>query len=42
VLYGRLYDPAGYAICALLSVVVFLLSWRLFFVGEDRLVERMV
>jgi lipopolysaccharide transport system permease protein len=42
VLYGRLYDPPGYVACAFLSLLVFLLSWRLFYVAENRLIERMV
>lgn len=42
VIYGQLYEPRGYAICAGLSLVVFLISWRLFFVSEHQLIERMV
>ena len=42
VLYGRLYEPAGYALSSLLAVAAFLLSWRLFYVSEEQLVERMV
>jgi len=41
-LYGRVYDNMGFAICSVLAVVVFLVSWRLFFVSEDRLIERMI
>ncbi len=42
VLCGRLFDPARYLVCASISVLLFLLSWRLFFVSEDKVVERMV
>ena len=42
VLFGRLYDPTGYFICAGISVVLFLISWRLFYVSEGAIVERMV
>jgi lipopolysaccharide transport system permease protein len=41
-IYGRLYEPAGYFICAGLSFVAFLISWRLFFVSEDKIIERMI
>lgn len=42
VLFGRLYDAKGYFICAAMSVLLFLISWRLFFISEDKIVERMV
>ena len=42
VIYGRLYNTAGYFICALASFVLFLLSWRLFYVSEQKIIERMV
>ena len=42
IIYGRLYDVAGYFICAGFSAVVFLISWRLFYVSEHKLVERMI
>ena len=42
VLYGRLYDPTGYLISAGLSFFLFIMSWRLFYVSEDRLTERMI
>ncbi len=42
IVYGRLYEPAGYFICAFLSIVVFFISWRLFFISEPKLIERMV
>lgn len=41
VLFGRLYNAENYAICSVLSVVLFLVSWRLFYIAEDRIIERM-
>ncbi len=42
ILYGKLYHPTGYFICAGLSFLFFMISWRLFFVSEDRIIERMI
>jgi lipopolysaccharide transport system permease protein len=42
VIYGQLYHPKGYFLAAFLSFVVFMFSWRLFYVSEDKLIERMV
>ena len=42
VLFGRLYDPIGYFVAAGLSFMLFMMSWRLFFVSEDQLTERMI
>ena len=42
VLFGRLYDATGYFICAAVSLLLFLISWRLFYVSEGAIVERMV
>jgi lipopolysaccharide transport system permease protein len=42
IIYGRLYHPTGYFIAATLSFIAFMISWRLFYVSEDRLIERMV
>ncbi len=42
VLYGRLYDNSGFVICSVGALALFLLSWRLFFVSEDKIIERMV
>jgi len=40
VLYGRLYDPAGFAWASALAIVVYLFAGRLFFLAEDKIVER--
>ena len=42
IIYGRLYEPTGYAISSVLSLFAFLIAWRLFYVSEDKLVERMI
>jgi lipopolysaccharide transport system permease protein len=41
-LFGRLYEPMGYAICSVGSFVFFMISWRLFYVSESKIVERMI
>ena len=43
-IYGHLYQHnwIGYGLSSLLSIVAFLVSWRLFYVSEGQLVERMV
>jgi len=42
IIYGRLYNTTGYFICAGASLVLFFISWRLFYVSEDRIIERMI
>lgn len=42
VIYGRLYDNIGFIICALFAFLAFLISWRLFFISEDKIIERMI
>ncbi|OGV46293.1 MAG: hypothetical protein A2X46_18620 [Lentisphaerae bacterium GWF2_57_35] len=42
VIYGRLYDTVGYALSAMLAVVLFLIALKIFFVSEKRVIERMV
>ena len=42
IIYGRLYNPAMYTLCSLGAVIVFLISWRLFYVSEHNLIERMI
>ncbi len=38
---GYLSEPAGYVIGSVVSVVIFLVGWRIFCVGEHRVVERL-
>lgn len=42
ILYGHMDHPFRYFICVIVSIFVFLLSWRLFFVSEDKVVEKML
>jgi ABC-type polysaccharide/polyol phosphate export permease len=42
IIYGRLYEPRGYFISAAFSILAFVVSWRLFYVSEDKLIERMI
>jgi lipopolysaccharide transport system permease protein len=42
IIYGRLYNPAGFAICTGIALLLFLISWRLFYVSEHNLIERMI
>ena len=42
IIYGRLYDTAGYFTCTGISLLLFLISWRLFYVSEHKIIERMI
>jgi len=42
VLFGRLYHTGGYFAWSAVSLLLFLISWRLFYVSEGKIVERMV
>lgn len=42
ILYGHLYHPKGYFIAASLAFLAFMVAWHLFYVSEDKLIERMV
>ena len=42
ILYGRIPDPVAFAWSALLSFIVFACAWRLFFVSEGRVIEKML
>lgn len=42
IIYGRLYDTTGYLLSAAMSLVLFLVSWRLFYVAENNIIERMI
>ena len=42
IIYGSLYNTAGYCVCAGLSFLLFMISWRLFYVSEDKIIERMI
>jgi lipopolysaccharide transport system permease protein len=40
ILYGRIENTTGYAYSCLLALVIFLLSWRLFFLSEHKVAEK--
>ena len=42
IIYGRLYDTKMFFMFGGVSFILFLISWRLFFVSEKRLIERMI
>ncbi len=42
VLYGRLYDVQGYCISSVVALALFMVSWRLFYVSENKIIERMI
>lgn len=42
VVYGRLYDTNGYLWSSAVAFVLFLIAWRMFYVGEQKLIERMI
>jgi lipopolysaccharide transport system permease protein len=42
IIYGRYEHWDRFAIVSILSVVFFMISWRLFFVSEDKVIEKMI
>ena len=42
IIYGNLYSPKGFIICSILSLVLFMISWRLFYISENKIIERMI
>jgi len=42
IIYGRLYNTTGYLLCAIFSFLLFMISWRLFYVSENKLIEKMI
>jgi lipopolysaccharide transport system permease protein len=42
IVYGRIEHLGMYALMAVLSFVLFLLSWRIFYVTEMRVIEKMI
>jgi lipopolysaccharide transport system permease protein len=42
IIYGRIDHFDRFVTTALLSLLVFLFSWRLFFVSEDKVIEKMI
>jgi lipopolysaccharide transport system permease protein len=42
IIYGRIEHLDRYLLSSFFALLVFLLSWRLFFVSEDRVIEKMI
>ncbi|MEW6068851.1 MAG: ABC transporter permease [Nitrospirota bacterium] len=42
IVYGRMDHPDRYLYSSLFALVVFILSWRFFFVSEDKVIEKMI
>ena len=42
IIYGRLYNPTAYFICAFASFLMLMLSWKLFYVSEGKIIEKMI
>lgn len=42
IIKGELYYPKLYFVCSAACLVIFLISWRLFYVSEHKIVERMI
>ena len=42
VIYGEFYGVKGLLISSAIGLVLFLLIWRMFYVSEDKLIERMI
>ncbi len=41
ILYGRIENPGGYAVSTALAVMLFLFTWRLFYLSEHKVAERL-
>lgn len=39
---GHIYYPERYILVSIIAFIFFMLSWRLFFVSEDKVIERMI
>lgn len=42
IIYGHVDSPLRYLVSSALTLVVFLVTWRLFFVTEERVIERLI
>lgn len=42
ILYGELYGTEGLMISSSIGIISFMLVWRMFYVSEDKLIERMI
>ncbi len=42
IIYGKLENPVFYSASCLLAFIIFMLSWRFFFIAEEKVIEKMV
>jgi len=42
IIYGKLYNTLGFFLCSTLSLILFMISWKLFFISENKIIERMI
>ena len=42
ILFGRLYSIKGFIISSLVSLFMVFISWRIFYISEDKIIERMI
>ena len=42
ILYGKLYSEKGFFISSAISIFTLFISWRIFYVSEDKIIERMI
>lgn len=42
ILFGRLYSLNGFIISSVISIFLLIVSWRIFYVSEDKIIERLI
>jgi ABC-type polysaccharide/polyol phosphate export permease len=42
IIYGRLYDPTGFALSSIFAAGLFVFSLRIFHITESKVIERML
>lgn len=42
VLFGRMFSLTGYIISTIFAIVLLLISWRIFYLTEDKIIERII
>ncbi len=42
IIYGKMPSPFRFALTCLLALLVFVISWKLFFISEDKVIEKMI
>lgn len=41
-IYGRIENPSGFLLVSALSIALFLIVWRVFYVSEEKVIEKMI